>query len=217
MEPPMFVLHGHPLSSFHQKAAVAFYETEVPFEFAMLNLGDEAEQARFRALWPFGKMPVLEDRARGLVVGESSVIIEHLATVEPKAARLIPADPETARRTRLMDRVFDLYVQASFQRYGDNRREVPGARDAAIPEIVKGQLATAYGFIEGELAGRTWAAGEDFTLADCGAGPALFYANRILPLADWPNSAAYFERLQARPAYARAFEASKPYLDWVPF
>src|SRR5438128_2295540 len=116
-----------------------------------------------------------------------------------------------------MDRVFDLYVQAAFQRYGDHRREVPGARDEAIPEIVKGQLATAYGFLEGQLAGRTWAAGEDFTLADCGGAPALFYANRIVPLAGWPNLSAYFERLQARPAYARAFDESKPFLDWVPF
>jgi len=213
----MFVLHGHPLSSFHQKVAVAFFETEVPFEFVELNLGDEGERARFAALSPFGKMPALEDRTRGEVVFESSVIIEYLATVEPKAARLIPGDPETARRARLMDRVFDLYVQASFQRYGDHRREVPGARDDAIPELMKAQLATAYGFIEDQLAGRTWAAGKEFTLADCGAGPALFYANRIVPLADWPNTAAYFARLQARPAYARAFEESKPFLEWVPF
>ncbi|RAK56381.1 glutathione S-transferase family protein [Phenylobacterium soli] len=213
----MFVLHGHPLSSFHQKAAVAFYDTGTPFEFAMLDLGDEAERARFTALWPFGKMPVLEDRARGQVVGESTAVIEHLAATTPAAARLIPADPETARRTRLMDRIFDLYVQAPFQRFGDHRREVPGARDEAIPELVKGQLATAYGYLEGALAGRAWAAGEDFTLADCGAGPALFYANRILPIADHPNIAAYFERLKARPSYARAFEESKPYLDWVPF
>ena len=213
----MFVLHGHPLSSFHQKVAIAFYETEVPFEFAELNLGDEAERARFTALSPFGKMPALEDRGRGQVVFESSVIIEHLAAVEPKAARLIPADPETARRARLMDRVFDLYVQASFQHYGDHRREVPGARDAAIPDLMKAQLTTAYGFIEGQLAGGAWAAGEDFTLADCGAAPALFYANRIVPLADWPATAAYFARLQARPAYARTFEESKPYLEWVPF
>lgn len=213
----MFVLHGHPLSSFHQKVAVAFYETQTPFEFAMLNLGDEAERARFVALWPFGKMPVLEDRTRGEVVGESTVIIEHLAATTPGAARLIPDDPEAARRTRLMDRIFDLYVQAPFQRFGDRRRDVPGARDEAIPEIVKGQLATAYGFLEGQLAGRTWAAGEAFTLADCGAGPALFYANRIVPVAGWPNVAAYFERLSARPSYARALEESKPYLDWVPF
>lgn len=213
----MFVLHGHPLSSFHQKAAVAFYETGVAFELAVLNLGDEAERARFLALWPLGKMPVLEDRARNQVVGESTVIIEHLAAVEPQAARLIPADPEAARRARLMDRVFDLYVQQSFQRYGDNAREVPGARDAAIPEIVRGQLANAYGYLEGQLAGRTWAAGEDFTVADCGAGPALFYANRIVPLANWPTLAAYFARVQARPSYARAFEESKPFLDWVPF
>jgi glutathione S-transferase len=217
MEPFMFVLHGHPLSSFHQKVVTAFYETETPFEFALLNLGDAAELARFKALWPFGKMPVLEDRRTGQVVGESSVIIEYLAQKEPNAARLIPADPETARRSRLMDRVFDLYVQASFQRYGDCRREVPGARDEAIPDIVKGQLTTAYGFIEGQLDGGAWAAGEDFSLADCGAGPALFYANRIVPLAAWPKLAAYFERLQARPSYARAFEESKPYLDWVPF
>lgn len=213
----MFVLHGHPLSSFHQKAAVAFYDTETPFEFAMLNLGEEAERARLEALWPFGKMPVLEDRARGQVMGESTVIIEHLAATTPGAARLIPSHPEAARRTRLMDRIFDLYVQAAFQRYGDCRREVPGARDAAIPEIARGQLATAYGFLEAELANRTWAAGEDFTLADCGGGPALFYANRIVPLAGWPNLSAYFARLQARPSYARAFEESKPYLEWVPF
>jgi len=130
---------------------------------------------------------------------------------------LIPKDAATAQRTRLMDRVFDLYVQQPFQRYGDHNREVPGAGDAAIPAIVKGQLATTYAWLDGELAGRTWAAGDDFTLADCGGAPALFYANRIVPLADWPNVAAYFARLQARPAYARAFEESKPFLDWVPF
>lgn len=213
----MYVLHGHPLSSFHQKVAVAFYDTGTPFELSSLNLADEAERARLAALSPFGKMPVLEDRARGQVVSESSIIIDYLAAVEPAAARLIPTDPETARRTRLIDRVLDLYVQASFQRYGGHRREEPGTRDEAIPEIMKAQLATAYGYLEGQLAEAAWAAGEDFTLADCGAGPALFYANRVAPLADWPKLAAYFERLQARPSYARAFEESKPYLDWVPF
>lgn len=213
----MYVLHGHPLSSFHQKAAIAFYETEVPFELAEVNLGDEAARRRFQAISPFGKMPALEDRARGKVIFETTPIIEHLATVEPKASRLIPADPEAAQRVRLMDRVFDLYVQPPFQKYGDNVREAPGARDAAIPEISRGQLRTAYDWLEGELAGRTWAGGEDFTLADCGAAPALYYANRIVPLADWPKVGAYFARLQARPAYVRAFEESKPFLDWVPF
>lgn len=215
----MYVLHGHPLSSYFQKAAIAFYETGTPFRLEMLaDLSDPAERARFQALWPIGKMPVLEDTRRGRVVAESSIVIEYIATHEPGAARLLPKDPDEALRVRLMDRIFDLHVQAPMQRYSDYRREVPGARDEAIPEVVKAQLATAYGFIEREIEGRAWAAGETFTMADCAAAPALFYADRIVPLKDnHPKVAAYYERLKARPGYARALEESAPFLQYVPF
>ena len=215
----MYVLHGHPLSSYFQKAAIAFYETETPFELAMLgNLFDPGERARFQAIWPMAQMSVLEDKARERVLAESSIVIEYLAIYEPGAARLLPKDPDESLRVRFMDRIFDLHVQAPMQRMAGYHLGVPGGRDEAIPEVVKADLATAFGLIERELDGRAWAAGETFTMADCAAAPALFFANRIVPFADgYPNIAAYYDRLAARPGYARALEGSQPFLQNIPF
>ena len=64
---------------------------------------------------------------------------------------------------------------------------------------------------------RTWAAGETFTMADCAAAPALYYANNLVPYTpDYPNTARYLERLQKRPSVARAIEEAKPYFHMVP-
>src|ERR1044071_9883268 len=94
-------LHLHPLSSYCWKAVIAFYEAGVPFEpVALANLGDPGERARFEALWPLGKFPVLEDTASGVVTGEVSVIVEHLARTYPSAAGLVPLDWDAAREVR---------------------------------------------------------------------------------------------------------------------
>jgi len=215
----MYVLHGHPLSSYFQKAAIAFYETETPFELAMVgNLFDPEEKARFQAIWPTGKMPVLEDKGRGRVIGESSIVIEYLAMHEPGAARLLPRDPDTALRVRLLDRLFDAYLETPFQRMATYGLKLPGSADPAIPDLVKADIAAAYRVIDGQIGEGDWAVGDTFTLADCSAAPALFFANRIVPMQDnHPKLAAYHARLSARPSYARALAGSEPYLANVPF
>jgi len=54
------------------------------------------------------------------------------------------------------------------------------------------------------LNGRRWAAGGDFTLADCAAAPALFYAGTVIPFDRAQRTlVAYFERLAARPSVRR--------------
>ena len=61
------------------------------------------------------------------------------------------------------------------------------------------------------MAARTWAMGETFTMADCAAAPALFYADKVMPFgATHPNTTAYLGRLDAAPvlcARARGGEA----------
>jgi glutathione S-transferase len=104
-------LYFHPLASFCHKALIALYEREVPFEPVIVDLGDAASAAAFRAVWPLAKMPVLRDEARDRTVGESTVVIEYLETFHPGTARLLPADPDLAWQARLWDRVFDHYVQ----------------------------------------------------------------------------------------------------------
>ncbi len=213
----MLVLHAHPLSSFCMKVEMALYELGAPFRMAFLDLGDASAREAFQALWPIGRMPVLRDEAAGRTVPETSIIIDYLAIFHPGDIELIPQDPQLAWRARFWDRIFDLHVQGPMQRYSEFRLARPGARDEAIPEIVRDQLARAYDVIEREI-GEAWMLGEGLTIADCAAAPALFYADRIRPLAEaHPRTAAYRDRLMARPSFARALKEAEPYLQLVPF
>ena len=211
-------LHAHPLSSYCHKALVALYENDTPFEFQMLDLGDAGARARFAALWPMGKMPVLRDEARGETVAESSIVIEYLDQHYPGPVRFLPADPEQARRTRFWDRVFDNYVHDPMQRIvADRIRPADAGRDPFAVAKARSLLATTYAMLERELAGRPWAAGDAFTLADCAAAPSLFYADKVAPFgADHPHLQAYFERLKARPSFARVLAEAEPYFAMFP-
>jgi glutathione S-transferase len=206
-------LHSHPLASFCHKVLIALYETGVPFETRLVDLGDPASRAAFLTISPWGKMPVLVDDARGRTIFETSIIVEYLDRHYPAARPLLPLDPEARLETRLWDRVFDLYVQQPLQAAVAG---ILAGRTEPEPQTVTA-LDAAYDHIEADMAGRTWAAGDDFSLADCAAAPALFYANCVSPIAPrFPAVAAYFERLVARPSVARVLVEARPYLQYFP-
>ena len=210
-------LHFHPLSSFCQKAVIALYENDTPFEPRVVNLMDAGERAALRKLWPIGKFPVLRDEARDRTVPESSIIIEYLAQHYPGKSKLVPADEDLARRTRLSDRFFDLYMNVQVGKIVTDRLRPAGGKDPQGVADAKAMLKTALDMTEADMAGKTWAMGEAFTMADCAAAPALFYANIVMPFAETHKSAtAYLGRLKARPSYARALEEAAPYLAMMP-
>jgi glutathione S-transferase len=207
----------HPLASYCWKVLIALYENDTPFEARLVDLGDPVAAAAFKALWPTAKMPLLQDTARGRVVPETSIIVEYLQTAYPGPVRFIPDDPEAALRTRLMDRLFDLYVMTPMQAIVGDRIRPTDAKDPYGVAQARAQLAMAYDLLEIELAGRTWAAGEAFGLADCAAAPALFYANKVAPLTDaHPTVSAYLDRLLARPSFARVLQEAEPYFAMFP-
>ena len=210
-------LHMHPLSSYCWKALIALYENATPFTPKIVNLGEPAEAAAFKALWPIGKFPVLADAARDVIVPESSIIIEYLARHYPGPAPLLPADPDAARRARLADRFYDLYVHSPMQKIVGDRLRPAEAKDPHGVAEARAALALAYGMIERDMAGKTWAMGEAFTLADCAAAPALYYANAVLPFgAEHGHVKAYLARLLARPSFARVVEEAGPYFKYFP-
>ena len=209
------VLHTHPLSSYCWKVQIALYENGAPFEARTVNLGDPEARAAFIALWPTAKIPLLEDQGR--IVPETSIQIEYLDQRHPGRVRLLPTDPEARLEARLWDRLFDQYVMTPMQRLVSEEMRPEAARDAAASEAALAMLDLSYDLIEDRLAGRTWAAGEDFSLADCAAAPALFYATTIRPIpAGHATLAAYFERLMARPSVARAIAEAQPYFHMYP-
>jgi glutathione S-transferase len=210
-------LYFHPLSSFCQKVLVALYENDTPFEPRIIDLGNEQSRAELTRIWPIGKFPVLRDEAADRTIPETSIIIEYLAQHYPGRTQLVPEDPDLARQTRLRDRFFDLYVDVPMQKIITDRLRPAGSNDTYGVEQARTQLATAYGMIDQDMASRTWAMGDDFTMADCAAAPALFYANMVLPLGDaHRNVATYLDRLMQRPSYARAHEEARPYFNMIP-
>jgi glutathione S-transferase len=210
-------LHFHPLSSFCWKALIALYENGVPFIPKLVDLGNPAERAALLKLWPIGKFPVLQDDARGEIVPESSIVIEYLDRHYPARTRLIPDDIDRALQTRLRERFYDLYVHLPMQRIMLDRMRPDGKQDPQGVEEARAQLRTSYAMIEQQMADGGWAAGDDFSLADCAAAPSLFYGSMVVPFGDGQkNLAAYFERLKARPSFARVLKEAEPYFNMVP-
>lgn len=209
-------LYFHPLSSFCHKVLVALYETGVEVEPVLVNLGDARDRARFLELWPIGKFPVLRDRMRDSTVPESSTIIEYLA-LHCGAQALIPTDPQAALEARAMDRFFDLHIHVPMQKVTTDSLRPAAQSDAFGVDQAKALMETAYDILEARLERRLWAAGDEFTLADCAAAPALFYGNLAVPLKESQQRCrAYLRRLMARPSYARALAEAGPYFKFYP-
>ena len=210
-------LYFHPLSSFCWKVLIALYENDTPFTPQAVNLGDASERAALLRLWPIGKFPVLRDDASDRTIPESSIIVEYLDVCYPGRTRFIPADAKLALQTRLRDRFYDLYVHLPVQKIVDDRLRPKGSKDPHGVAEAKARIQSCYGMIDKEMAARTWAMGEAFSMADCAASPALFYANRVVPFGDGnSNVAAYFDRLQARPSFARVIKEAEPFFGMFP-
>jgi glutathione S-transferase len=208
-------LHFHPLSSFCHKALIALYENDTPFNQRVVNLMDQEDAAAFKKLWPCGQFPVLQDGDR--VIPESSIIIEHLDLQYPGKTKFIPGDPKSALQVRLKDRFYDLHLHVHMQKVVGDRLRPEGKKDPHGVEEAHRRLTVSLDMIDAEMAAKTWAMGDDFTMADCAAAPPLFYINKVLPLAGThKNAARYLGRLLERPSYARVIEEAKPYLKMFP-
>jgi glutathione S-transferase len=209
-------LHQHPLASFCHKVLVALYENGTAFEAVLVDLGDEASRAAFVRLSPLGKMPALRDEARDRTVPETSIIAEYLDRYYPGPVRLVPEDFDHALEVRLWDRFFDLYVQEPMQQIVAERLRQNG--DESRADDARRALLKAYGIIERQLDGRMWITGDSFTLADCGAAPALFYAETLVPFGDdQPRLKAYYQRLLERPSFERVLREAMPYFKFYPY
>ncbi len=212
----MLELYAHPFSSYCQKVLIALYEREIPFTVRMLD-GENPENLRdLKQLWPIGKFPVLVDDGRPVI--ESSIIIEYLDDDRFGATgKLVPIEGQAALDVRFMDRVFDNHVMTPMQAIVNEYLIDAATPDDGRIEKAKIALEAAYNWLEGRIGEGGWAAGDDFTLADCAAAPALFYADWVCPIGEGrPRLAAYRSRLLARPSVARAVDEARPYRPLFP-
>ncbi|SMO95210.1 glutathione S-transferase family protein [Paracoccus laeviglucosivorans] len=211
----MLTLYYHPLAAYCWKPLVALYDTGTEFTPHPIDLSKPEDAALLESLWPMRQFPVLLDGATR--VPESSIIVEHLDLHHPAATRMIPLDPQAALPVRLWDRFFDMNIQLVMQQIVNDALRPAERRDPQVVDAAKAKLDRAYSIAERHLSGQQdWAAGA-FSLADCAALPALFYAGAIHPFDAHPAMTAYFDRLVARPSCARVLAEARPCFDLFPF
>lgn len=209
-------LFAHPFSSYCQKVLIALWENDTPFTYRHMEEPGVGEALAAR--WPIGKFPILVDD--GQTVVETSIIIEHLDRHHTGVVRLVPADPDAAIEVRLLDRFFDQYVMNAAQVAVDEAiRKMRGQPDRLeeARETTAQALEGAYGWLEARLKERVWAAGDDFSMADCAAAPSLFYADWVHRIGDayaWLR--AYRTKLLTRPSFARAVAEGRKYRHYFP-
>ncbi|HYQ16759.1 MAG TPA: glutathione S-transferase family protein [Polyangiaceae bacterium] len=209
-------LHSHPLSSFCQKVLIGLYELDLPFRHNVVDLSDQTQREALLALWPLGQFPVLTDEARGVTLPETSIILEYVEQQYRTRGALLPVDPERALTCRLRDRFFDLYVNVTMGKIVTDKLRPAGQNDAFGVQQARAKLETAYAIADAWLEGSRWIAGETFTLADCAAAPALFYAGQVAPFERHERLKRYYARLAARPSFARVLAEAEPYLAMFP-
>ena len=204
-------LFGHPFSSYTWKALIALYESDTPFTFRNIAGNEFPEnEAAFLEHWPVGKFPLLVDD--GVPVMESSIIVEHVAPA------LVPDDRDLALEVRTLDRIFDNHVMTPVQAIvAEHLPFITQTPDEARIARARASLDKVYPWLDARLAVRRWAAGENFTLADCAGAPSLFYADWVHPIPEGLTSLkGYRARALARPAVARVVDEARPYRHLFP-
>jgi len=208
-------LYGHLFSSYTQKVLIALYENGTPFEFRSIGPDTPQHTAEWLQRWPLRKFPLLVDGERN--VAETSIIIEYLQLAHPGPVRLLPAEPLAVLDVRFLDRFFDLHVMNATQHAVDGALTSDPVKRKDGLELAVKKLELSYAWLEGHLAGKTWAVGADFTMADCAAAPSLFYADWTHRISEaYPKLRAYRARLLARPSFARAVEDARQFRSYFP-
>jgi len=208
----MLELFLHPFSSYSWKVLIPLYENGTPFTYRMIEQPENG--AELYRLWPIGKFPLLVDD--GKPIYESSTIIEHLQRHHPGPVQFIP-EGDAGIEVRMLDRIFDNHVMTQMQRVVSDALRPPERRDPVEVEQARAALGKIYGWLDGWMAGRQWAAADAFSLADCAAAPSLFYADWVHEIPEaLTHLRAYRARLLARPSVARAVDEARPYRSYFP-
>jgi glutathione S-transferase len=198
-------LYNMDLSNFATKSRLVIYEKGANVEIAPIP-GGSMKSPEYLKVNPLGKIPCLD--ADGVIIPESEVINEYLEDKFPNPP-LLPKSAEGRARVRSLTRFHDLYLdpplRALFAHLNPKTRD-----DKAVNEKLA-ELQGRIDQLESMLAEPgNFAAGPEFTLADCALAPTTFFLINMLPgfgakppLESRPRLAAWWNKVQSRPSVAK--------------
>ncbi|MGL4768116.1 MAG: glutathione S-transferase family protein [Formosimonas sp.] len=206
-------LHYIVTSTYSAKALLAFYEKGIAFDKAPVDFSTPEKHAEFKKLYPMGKAPLLTGND-DIFVPESTTIVEYLEDNFPnQGPQLIPSDKTAARRTRLKDRMIDLYVNNNVGKLFFGTRKPEAEQDKAALEAAHKQIDEILPWLEKDLAGKSYLGGDNVSMADLALFAPLFYAKQLHPYSQHANLSAWLDRMMARPSVQTHLAELMPYLE----
>jgi glutathione S-transferase len=198
-------LYNMNLSNFATKSRIAIYDKGLKIEI-VAPPGNDLHSAEYLKINPLGKIPCLD--ADGVIIPESEVINEYLEEKFPEKP-LLPKSPEARAHVRSFTRFHDLYLEPPLRALFGQMN--PKTRDEKVVNEKLTEENKRLDELEKMLGEKGFAAGAEFTLADCALAPTLFFAVNLLPmfgakppLEGRPKLAAWWTHVQTRPSVKKA-------------
>jgi glutathione S-transferase len=184
---------------------------EIQAELVLVDLAKGEQKAPdYITRNPNGRVPTLEDD--GFVITESHAIMQYLADKSPRGEAIYPKE----MRARARVHQWQFWSAHHFQpAIGTLNFEhlIKGFRGLGDPdpkEVARGErlFHECAKVLDAHVTGEKWLAGSDVTLADIGVATTLLSIKTAkLPVTDYPNMLAWYERVAALPAWKKAEQA----------
>lgn len=198
-------LYSMNLSNFATKSRIAIYDKGLHIEITGIP-GNNLKAPEYLKLNPLGKIPVLD--ADGIIIAESEVINEYLEDKFPSPP-LLPKTAEGRAQVRGFTRFHDLYLEPPLRALVGQLN--PKSRDDKVVNERLTEFNQRLDQLETMLSPNGFAAGAEFTLADCALAPTMFFATNMLPgfgakpaLEGRPKLEAWWAHVQTRPSVKKA-------------
>jgi glutathione S-transferase len=176
-------------------------EIEMPYEIAgMDHPNHDLDSAAYRALNPFGQIPVIDDD--GVVVSESGAILLYLAR---KSGKLMPRD--LAREAQVVRWSVAALTTIEVPVLSLWFVNLTGGKDSKPSEALHKWAGMRLKQLDGWLTNRQFIATEDFTVADILMTHVLDAGTQQEMLQPYPSILAYRARCTGRPAWKKTLDA----------
>ena len=193
-------LYNMNLSNFATKSRLVIYEKGLKVD--MVEPPGGSHSAEYLKINPLGKIPTLD--ADGLIIGESETINEYLEDKFPEKP-LLPKSPEARAKVRTFTRFHDLYLEPPLRALFGHMN--PKSRDEKVVNEKLTEVNKRLDELEKMLGESGFAAGAEFTLADCAIAPTMFFVTNLLPMfgakppgEGRPKLASWWNHVQTRPS-----------------
>ena len=155
----------------------------------------------YKAKNPNALVPLIDDA--GFVLWESQANVRYLAR-KHGAGSLCPADAQAcADADRWMDWNATTVWPNLRPVFWNLVRTEPAKRDMPLVKTSRNGLAASMTILDAQLVNRQYVTGNNFTMGDIPLGVSIHrWFNMEIERESLPNLAAYYKRLQARPAFA---------------